>query len=218
MDVGVVFVGPSLAAPRPSVPGLAYAPPAVRGDLLAALDRGHRCIGLIDGELIQRLAVTPAEVREAARRGARLWGASSLGAIRACECPGAIQGVGRVYELFRNETLRAEDEVVGTFDPETNRTLSYPLVTVRESLAWAVRESLLSEAQSAEVLQSVRRLSFDRRQSTAVAAAVMENTSSRHAASAVLNCLRRGLMDPKRADALELIEIMRPHLAAVVTV
>jgi hypothetical protein len=74
-----VFVGPSLPTARPVIDGIEYRAPAVRGDVLAAAHAGVGVVGLVDGELYQRAAVTPREIRDAAAAGARLFGAASLG-------------------------------------------------------------------------------------------------------------------------------------------
>jgi hypothetical protein len=130
-DPGIIFVGPSLPPPRPAVPGASYAPPAARGDLLAAVERGARVIGLIDGVFHQDLAVTPREVRAAASAGARLFGGASMGALRAVDCPDAMIGVGEIHALLASGALSDDDEVAVTFDPISHTIIAYPLIQIR---------------------------------------------------------------------------------------
>src|SRR5258706_2027799 len=167
----IVFVGPSLAGDPPPPDGdvVELRPPARRGDLRAAAAEGVRVIGLVDGELYQELAVTPAEVREAAGAGVRLFGAASLGALRAVECAGAMTGVGRVYEAFASGRLAADDEVAGTYDPVTHHAVAWPLVIVREALALAVRDGVLDDEAARAVLSRVRARPFFERTERAVA-------------------------------------------------
>ncbi|HMG20707.1 MAG TPA: TfuA-like protein [Kofleriaceae bacterium] len=133
-DPAVIFVGPSLRPPRPAAPpGARYAPPAARGDVLAAAERGARVIGLIDGVFHQDLAVTPREIRAAAATGAHLFGGASMGALRACDCPGAITGVGEIYARLAAGELTDDDEVAVAFDPVSHELAAYPLVQIREA-------------------------------------------------------------------------------------
>jgi len=163
MARAVIFVGPSLPGPRPERPGLGYAPPARRGDLIAAARGGASVIGLVDGVFHQDLAVTPREVRDAAGAGARLFGAASMGALRACDCPDAMTGVGAVYEAFRDGVLVGEDEVAGTFAADSYQVIAYPLVHVRGAAALALERGLVSQAAIRGFLDRVAELSFEQR-------------------------------------------------------
>jgi hypothetical protein len=160
---GVIFLGPSTPPTLRVHPQLDIRPPARRGDVRRAVEEGYRVIGLVDGDLYHTLAVTPEEVRDAALR-ARVLGAASLGALRACECPG-VEGVGEIFAAFRAGTLAAEDEVVGTYDPDTGRTLAWPMVIVREAVA---RLGLGAE-EAARALAEIGRLPFDARTEDALA-------------------------------------------------
>lgn len=197
---GVVFLGPSLPGPRPPFPGVEVRPPAVRGDLHRAADEGARVIGLVDGRFYQAPAVTPAEVREVAARGVRLVGGGSLGAVRAVECPTAMEGVGTVWAGFRAGRLRAEDEIAAAYDPDTDRTLAWPLVTLRAALRAAVHRGHLSPAEARRALAGLRALPFDARDRRAVA----ERLPAPGRAE-VLADLAAGASDPKRRDALEVL-------------
>jgi TfuA protein len=185
-----------------------YRPPAARGDLLAAVDRGATRIGLVDGVLIGPLAVSPGEVREAARRGARLWGAASLGALRAVECPCAMTGVGEVYDAFRDGHLTDDDELVGTFD-EGFRTLSYPLVVLRDLLDESVRQAWIQPEARAAALQELKQRPFDRRSARDLERALAQAGVAPDSMATVLARLaapdRRSI---KARDALRLIGLL----------
>ncbi len=130
MSRGVIFVGPSLRGGRVDPP-LERRPPAVRGDIARAVADGFMVIGLVDGELYQRPAVTPREIRDAAGAGVRLYGGASIGALRAVECPDAMIGLGEVYAAYRSGALAGDDEVAMTYDPADDSVIAYPLVTLR---------------------------------------------------------------------------------------
>jgi TfuA protein len=156
----VIFVGPSLRPPRPEIPGASYLPPAARGDVLAAAERGVRVIGLVDGVFHQHLAVTPAEIRAAAAAGAQLFGGASMGALRAVDCPGAILGVGDIYARLASRELADDDEVAVTFDPLTGELAAYPLIQIREAARAAATDHPAAAAALACFVDDVRALPF----------------------------------------------------------
>src|ERR1700730_15150065 len=102
-DCVVMFVGPTLAtSPRARTLARSYAlRRPVRRDDIARLVRGRRKPGVIvivDGVFHDTLAVGHAEIREALVRGWRVWGLSSMGAIRAREMAHlGMRGFGRVF-------------------------------------------------------------------------------------------------------------------------
>src|SRR5688500_13179185 len=96
----IVFLGPSLPAQlaRRLLPDGDLRPPIRRGDLdgIAA----GAIVGIVDGLFAQTLAISPGEIREAIERGVTVYGAGSMGALRAAEVP-AVIGVGRIFEMYR---------------------------------------------------------------------------------------------------------------------
>src|SRR5436305_8306237 len=93
----IVFVGPSipLARARLSLPDAEYRPPIRRGDLDGIAPGA--VVGVIDGVFAQTLAISPGEIREAIDSGVAVYGAASMGALRAAEVP-AVVGVWRIFE------------------------------------------------------------------------------------------------------------------------
>jgi hypothetical protein len=83
----IVFVGPSISREEAERHlGADFRPPCRRGDL-EQMRRG--CIvGIIDGVFHQDLAVSPREILQAVDRGVHVFGAASMGALRAAEVPG----------------------------------------------------------------------------------------------------------------------------------
>ena len=70
MNGTVVFLGPSLpiARARAVLPEATYRPPIRRGDLTAALHDRPAIVGIIDGQFLHSLAVSPLEIFDALRR------------------------------------------------------------------------------------------------------------------------------------------------------
>ncbi|HKU40108.1 MAG TPA: TfuA-like protein [Polyangiales bacterium] len=151
----IVFVGPTLAAPEAAqlLPA-DYRPPAAQGDVYrAALERPWG-IAIIDGYFERVPAVWHKEVLWALEQGIHVFGASSMGALRAAELQGfGMIGVGSIFEGFRDGTLTDDDEVtvVHAAAEADYRPLSTAMVDMRATLARALHTGIV-EVQVAERL------------------------------------------------------------------
>src|SRR5579859_4129854 len=97
----LVYLGSTLPKERALtiVPKAIIRPPAKQSDILTDMRRYDPThILLIDGEFHQNLAVWVKEIIYALAHGIRVYGASSMGALRAVEhVDFGMVGVGRVY-------------------------------------------------------------------------------------------------------------------------
>ena len=159
----VVFLGPSLqlAEARRELPDGVFLPPIKRCSLLPFLDDPPPAIGIVDGEFFQSFAISTQEILLYLERGVPVFGASSIGALRAVELEAyGMTGVGQVFEMFRDGRLQADDEVAMTFCPETLRPLSEPMVNLRAALAESRRLGLLSPAEYRTVIARLKAAYF----------------------------------------------------------
>lgn len=83
-----------------------------------------------------------------------------MGALRACECPQAMQGVGEIWRRFARGELTDDDEVAVTFLPDTYELVAYPLVQVREVARLAAERYPAARAELEQFIADVRRLPF----------------------------------------------------------
>ena len=144
----VVFVGPSVPASEITARcDCECLPPIKRGDIDALLARETppAIIGIVDGQFLQEMSISPKEVLKAIDRGVTMLGSSSMGALRAVECsPFGMIGVGEIYRQFQSGELDADDEVAITFDLESHRALCEPMVNIRAALAAAVAANVVT--------------------------------------------------------------------------
>jgi hypothetical protein len=211
----VVFLGPSLdhaAAAR--VLDARYLPPVARGDIDALLaDGAPEAIGIVDGRFFQSLAISPKEVLRAVDAGCRVYGASSMGALRAAElAPYGMIGVGSIFEMYRDEVVDADDEVAMIYDPASLCAMSDPLVNMRVSFAAASRDGVISQSEAELCVAAARRLYYPDRTYRAVLEAVAGRLqrATRTALEAYVTALAP---DAKREDALRLLAVMRDDLS-----
>jgi hypothetical protein len=115
----VVFLGPSLPRARAKqILEADFRPPAKRGDIYRAAKEGAGIILLIDGVFFQECSVAHKEVIYALESGAKVLGASSMGALRAAELDiYGMEGIGKIYQAYKSGHLVSDDEVALIFDP-----------------------------------------------------------------------------------------------------
>jgi len=141
-------------------------PPAQRGDILTALCREPSTLVLVDGYYYSVPSVTHKELLYALESGVRVLGASSMGALRAVELESfGMEGVGGVFELFRDGDLDGDDEVAVLHATEEHayRSLTVALVDVRHVLDRWVAEGLVDAEAAQAVVTSLKELPFTQR-------------------------------------------------------
>lgn len=196
----VVFLGPSLPVEEArKILDADYRPPIARGDL-AAVPVGS-VVAIIDGVFHHRNAVSPTEILDALARGTRVLGSSSMGALRASEVPG-MEGVGRIYAMFKSGELENDDEVALTFDAERFRPLSEPLVNIRHAVERLTNSGTLERSVGNKILSAARRLYYPER----TYPRIFSDAGLRHQPQAALLQAMLQSHDLKRDDAISLLE------------
>jgi len=201
----IVFVGPSipLDLAKRTLPNADFRPPIRRGNLDGI--PGGAIVGIIDGVFAETLAISPGEIREAIERGVLVYGASSMGALRAAEIPKVV-GVGRIVEMYRTGAIERDDEVALLFDPCMFKPLTVPLVNLRYAVDRLVRSATLSRDAGNALVESSARLHYTQR----TYEAIFQNSSlaHNHDIKDIIRLLRN--FDLKREDAQFLLETLVP--------
>lgn len=104
-----------------------YKRPIKRGDLNLALNENPNIVAIIDGVFHQSSAVGHKEILKVINSGIKVFGASSMGALRASELDtlGMI-GIGYCYEQYANGIIDSDDDVAVMLDSESLEPLSTP--------------------------------------------------------------------------------------------
>ncbi len=196
-----IYVGPSIPVGLAEriLPGADFRPPIRRGDLDQVA--GGSIVGIIDGVFAQTLAISPGEVRQAIERGVIVYGAASMGALRAAEVP-AVIGVGRIVEMYRTGLIERDDEVALLFESESGASLTEPLVNVRYAVERLVRVGTISRPTGDELVAACEKLHYTRRTYRNILDA--SSLAQTVDADDLIQLLRR--FDLKREDAQLLLE------------
>ncbi len=160
----IVFVGPSLAQNRCGFPSdLEFRPPAVQGDVMQALRDGASVIGLIDGQFECVAPVWHKELLYALKCGIAVFGASSMGALRAAECQAfGMHGVGRIFEDYASGR-RVDDADVALLHAPAElgyQALTVPLVNADATLDQAHLAGLIDETEMSRIKQTARQIHY----------------------------------------------------------
>jgi hypothetical protein len=214
----IVFVGPTLRPEEIAAAGDFMAlPPVAQGDVYRAALSRPRAIGIIDGYFSSAPSVWHKEILWTISQGVPVFGAASMGALRAAELNGlGMRGVGRIYEAFRGGVLEDDDEVAVVHGPAE---IGFPpaseaMVNIRATLALAEAKGVIG-TQSRRALEAFAKALFfaDRNWPALLAGEAAHGVASPELA-ALADWLPEGRVDQKRLDALEMLAAMRAAPAA----
>ena len=124
-----------------------YKNPIKRGDLNQALKEHPDIIAIIDGVFHQNSAVGHREILEVIKKDIKVYGASSMGALRASELDSlGMTGVGYCYNQYANGNITSDDDVAVMLDKDTLEALSVPLISMNYVFKNAVTENIISQS------------------------------------------------------------------------
>ena len=213
----IVFLGPSCPyeVARARFPDAVIFGPATCGDVYRALRLRPRAIALIDGYFDHRLAPWHKELLFAIASGVVVYGAASMGALRAAELDSfGMVGVGTIYSQFSSGELEDDDEVAVVHqaaDREYAAT-SDAMVNIRATLRAACNDGVIDQAAESAIVRAAKEAFYPERSITAAVAVVSTQLGSQ--ASELAQWLSvHGLVDQKRTDCDALFARLEADLA-----
>lgn len=207
----VVFLGPTLRRTEASaILPATYLPPAEQGSLVrACLAHRPKALVLIDGVFGSVPAVRHKEILWACSNGVAVFGAASIGAIRAAELAGAgMQGHGFIYRWYALTPLADDDEVAVAMTPSElgAEPLSEALISIRLTLRRACRENVLSRGQQKALEEMARATPFvERSYGRLIGEARQAFPYWAEALGRLERWLPGKVIDQKRSDAMGLL-------------
>ena len=213
-----VFLGPSL--PREEAAKVLradYRPPVRQGDVYRLVQQDRpSAIAIIDGYFQDVPSVWHKEILWAMDQGIPVFGAASMGALRAAEMePFGMVGVGRIYEAFRDgvfapfddEVFEDDDEVAVVHGPPE---LGYPalsdaMVDLRASFAAAAELGVIDTDLRDRLVAAYKQRFFRERSFAQLPAVTAELGLPSAESAALVDWLETGRVDQKREDARALL-------------
>jgi len=223
----VVFVGPTI--PQKQAREICSADclaPVRQGDIFRAVMRQRpRAIGIIDGIFQHVPSVWHKELLWAMVQGVHLFGAASMGALRAAELqPFGMRGVGRIFEAYRSgviepdrdETFEDDDEVAVIHGPmETGYVpLSEAMVNIRCTLAKAEAAGVIGGATRDALTRIAKGMFYQERSYETLLNHTEVEALDRPEISRLRGWLPDGQVNQKRDDAQAMLAAMQALLDA----
>lgn len=208
----VLFVGPSLPdAAALCGDAVQVQPPAAHGDVLDAVRAGAMAIGIVDGNFEHVAPVWHKEILHALEEGVAVFGAASMGALRAAECDAfGMIGVGRIYADYAAGRRVDDADVALLHGPAAlgYPALSLPLVNADATLDHAEALEAIDKYDISRLRDAACNLFYkDRTWSAILKTAGKEEDKKR-----LLQLLHAVTVNQKREDALALVAAMRNFL------
>jgi hypothetical protein len=209
----VVFTGPTISA-EDALQELdaTYLPPVSQGDVYRAVARKPLAIGIIDGYFDRVPAVWHKEILWALSEGIHVFGAASMGALRAAELAAfGMVGIGSIFENFRDGFLEDDDEVAVVHAPQELgfQVCSDAMVNIRQTLQRACAESVISDATRKALVEIAKGLFYQKRLFQVILGIARERRLGLSELSALESWLPANRVDQKRNDALAMLRHIR---------
>lgn len=206
----MVFLGPSLptSEARRMLPAR-YLGPVQCGDIVRVLRTKPRAIAIVDGLFETTPAVWHKEILLALADDVAVFGASSMGALRAAElAPFGMVGVGKIFEAYRDGIYTDDDEVAMLHGPAT---MGYPatseaMVNIRATVAAALGAGTIAAEAAERVIRCAKDTFYQERSlDDAIDRALSGNGNGGDAERFRRFIADGGYVDQKRLDALALV-------------
>ena len=186
-----------------------YKRPIQRGDLGAALKERPNIIAIIDGVFHQSSAVGHKEILNVMKRGVKVYGASSMGALRASELDTlGMVGVGYVYTQYATGEVDSDDDVAVMLDSETLEALSVPLINMKYVFTNAAEENIITEDERDELLKIAKKTFYPKRNYSQT---LRESDLDDDKKSELIDFIRTS-PDIKKEDAKDLLKVIKKEI------
>lgn len=210
----IVFIGPTLKTEQAAQYLKAdYRPPAKQGDVYRVCLEKPKVIAIIDGYFESIPAVWHKEILYAMSQGIHVFGAGSMGALRAAELDVfGMQGIGEVYRRYRSAELEDDDEVAVVHGPKEMSYIgaSDAMVNIRVTLE-AAQQYVLTPEQAMKLLEAAKQTWYPNRSFSHLleqAKDILPATT--HAA--LSQFISQQKIDIKRQDAIELLQHLTSNI------
>lgn len=141
-----------------------YKRPIKRGDLSHDIKENPDIIAIIDGVFHQNSAVGHREILSVMKKGVKVYGSSSMGALRASELDVlGMEGIGYCYNEYASGNVTSDDDVAVMLDSETLEALSVPLISMNYVFTNAVAENIITKEEKDELIKITKETYYPKR-------------------------------------------------------
>ncbi len=212
----IIFTGPTLSPEEGcKILPAEYLPPASRGDVYRATLKRPRAIGIIDGYFENVPSVWHKEILWAMSQGVHVFGAGSMGALRAAELAAfGMVGIGSVFEAYRYGQIEDDDEVAVEHGPwETGYLSTDAMINIRATLSAAAAANIVVPETSTRLLEIAKALFFKHRSYSRILQRAESDGLPVSELDGFRNWLPSGRIDQKKDDARAMLTFIKEWLA-----
>jgi hypothetical protein len=215
-----IFAGPTLPpAEAAKILEADYLPPAAIGDVYKAAQKRPWAIGIIDGFFESTPSVWHKEVLWAMSQGIHVFGASSMGALRAAELAAfGMIGVGAIFEAYRDGEIEDDDEVAVVHGPPELGyvQLSEAMVNIRATMTKAIAADVVPPATAAALIEIAKSLYYKQRSYDRLLAEASGHGLPADEVARFKAWLPKNQINQKRLDAIAMLQAIKAaHAAAM---
>ncbi|PIQ42927.1 MAG: hypothetical protein COV52_05410 [Gammaproteobacteria bacterium CG11_big_fil_rev_8_21_14_0_20_46_22] len=164
----IVFLGPTLSRQeaKECLPEACFSDPVRCGDVFKLMSLSPKRLIIIDGLFEQTASVWHKEILFALDSGVEVWGAASMGALRAAElCDEGMRGVGEIFQWYHSGFIDGDDEVSL---PHSSQEAGFqsrvvPLVNVRATLKNAIKKQAIEMIDAQKVIDALKQQPYYQR-------------------------------------------------------
>ena len=188
---------------------LVYKRPIKRGDLSHDIKENPDIIAIIDGVFHQNSAVGHREILSEMKKGVKVYGSSSMGALRASELDVlGMEGIGYCYNEYASGNVTSDDDVAVMLDSETLEALSVPLISMNYVFTNAVAENIITKEEKDELIKITKETYYPKRN---YAQTLSQSSLDADKKGKLIDFIRTS-KDIKKEDAKELLN----HIKSVI--
>ena len=186
-----------------------YKRPIKRGDLSHDIKENPDIIAIIDGVFHQNSAVGHREILSVMKKGVKVYGSSSMGALRASELDVlGMEGIGYCYNEYASGNVTSDDDVAVMLDSETLEALSVPLISMNYVFTNAVAENIITKEEKDELIKITKETYYTKRN---YAQTLSQSSLDADKKGKLIDFIRTS-KDIKKEDAKELLN----HIKSVI--
>ncbi|MCP4182215.1 MAG: hypothetical protein GY761_02720 [Hyphomicrobiales bacterium] len=186
-------------------------PPVEMGDIYRIVATQPAAIGIVDGFFDGVPSVWHKEILWAINQGLPVFGASSMGALRAAELHTfGMCGVGSIFEAFRDGILEDDDEVALHHGPAQTGyvCLSEPMVNIRATLQSALEKGIISQSTSDRLIVVTKNQYYPKRNWKNLMITGRKNGVDERQLDVLEQWLPENRVDQKLDDAIAMLKTM----------
>ncbi|MGN0177391.1 MAG: TfuA-related McrA-glycine thioamidation protein [Methanobrevibacter sp.] len=186
-----------------------YKRPIKRGDLNHDMKENPDIIAIIDGVFHQNSAVGHKEILNVMKKGVKVYGSSSMGALRASELDVlGMKGIGYCYNEYASGNITSDDDVAVMLDSDTLEALSIPLISMNYVFTNAVKENIITQEEKEELVKITKETYYPQRN---YAQTLSQSSLNEDKKGELINFIRNS-KDIKKEDAKTLLN----HIKSVI--